>query len=621
MKKWNKNPCSAIIKADYNLCMAKVFDLGGGNMRNKRSGMILACFLFLAVFGSLASLGLKWFLVATYEPETVFSAKPADKEFYENASFFESGEFVLPDSPSVMVVPRSLSVAKSAAEAFSYLNANDYETVVLISSGPSGSFEGRILSSAYPFDTPYGRLESDRALFGQLAKEGLVSPDENIFQIEDGILGQVSFIKKYLPEAKVLPLVIDPSLPDGEVEKLSNRLVEISRAKRSLVLLIDDNARFLGTLLGTIDQSDKDARDVGAAIRTVAAYAKSLRLDFQPLNAGRGNAGKNIACAAAYLTPSTKTDGGLPSPAPEGRVDLLFVGDLMLDRYVRKKMDGAGPSYVLGDLAKEGFFSGYDIVSANLEGAVTDLGEHYPPEQKYDFAFDPYDVAALNEYYFNYFSIANNHISDQGKKGIEETRKNLFSYGFLFSGCVDGQVSSCSATSTLINGRRVALLSFSMVYRSLPEAALLSVIKKAAEDNELVVVNVHWGLEYEHYPAENQRRLASKMAGAGADLIIGHHPHVVQGVEIIGKTPVFYSLGNFVFDQFDSFDTQEELTVAVSFVGERMMIEMIPLRSEKIKLRNLKESEAKSFFNNLAKWSFGSDDFKEGIRNGMLEVQ
>jgi AmmeMemoRadiSam system protein B len=608
--------------------------------KNGRSGLILACFLFLAIFGSLVSLGLKWFLVATHEPEIVFKAEPADKDFYETASSFKKKAVDFSSPPSAIIVPHHLLAADLISETFSNLNGDDYETVILISPNHFDIGEGKILSTAYPFDTPYGRLDSDTKLFRQLAKEGIISPNEDVFTREHGILGEVSFIKKYLPEAKVLPLVLKSTLSDSEADALAERLAMIARAKRALVVLSADFSHYKTSKEAQADDkkslavlSSGDPLLAGGAeidtrpgLRAVMGYARALGDEFLLLNnsnsallANKPDVQETTSYITAYFVRKHR-DGELPPPAQEGRANLLFVGDLMLDRYVKEKMGDQGPSYSLSALAKEGFFSGYDIVSANLEGAVTDLGEHYPPVNKYDFAFDPYDVAALNEYYFNYFSIANNHILDQGKKGLDETRANLSALGFLFSGCSEGQVSSCSATSTLAGGRRIALLSFAAVYRSLPEGQLLSMISKAGEESDLVVVNIHWGIEYEHQALSRQRDLAAKMAAAGADLIIGHHPHVVQGVELIGQTPVFYSLGNFLFDQTDAVNTQEGLAVAVDSSAQSLVLKLLPFKSERIKLRLMNEEETALFLKSLAAWSFGDDAFKKQVESGIINI-
>ena len=121
---------------------------------------------------------------------------------------------------------------------------------------------------------------------------------------------------------------------------------------------------------------------------------------------------------------------------------MMFFGDLMLDRHVGEKIDKYGLDYLLGKLNEGEFTSGYDLVGANLEGATTNNGSHYLPDNAYDFAFSPSLISELKKYNFNFFSLANNHLSDQGKKGIDETYKNLSDIQFNYVGCFDAYLSS-----------------------------------------------------------------------------------------------------------------------------------------------------------------------------------
>lgn len=116
-------------------------------------------------------------------------------------------------------------------------------------------------------------------------------------------------------------------------------------------------------------------------------------------------------------------------------VNLLFFGDMMLDRHVGEKISQNGLDYIFAKLAGEEnrFFTGIDLVSANLEGAVTDVGAHYTPAMAYDFAFAPELINQLKQYNFNFFNLANNHFTDQGSRGVNETRENLSQLGFNYS--------------------------------------------------------------------------------------------------------------------------------------------------------------------------------------------
>lgn len=271
---------------------------------------------------------------------------------------------------------------------------------------------------------------------------------------------------------------------------------------------------------------------------------------------------------------------------PEEAVEpirLLFFGDLMLDRHVGEKIDKYGLDYLLEKLNEDNFSSGYDLVGANLEGAVTNSGEHYRPDNLYDFAFSPDIIRELKKYNFSFFGLANNHLSDQGALGITETYQNLSELGFYYSGCRDAFLSesdnflavsagenqpvltedNCSEIILNIKNKKVALISFSSVYKNVDENEIIQKIKKIKELSDWVIVNVHFGSEYQPQASLSQENLARKMVDNGADIIIGHHPHVSQNYEIYQQKPIFYSLGNFIFDQYFSVETQEGLAVSL----------------------------------------------------------
>jgi poly-gamma-glutamate capsule biosynthesis protein CapA/YwtB (metallophosphatase superfamily) len=104
--------------------------------------------------------------------------------------------------------------------------------------------------------------------------------------------------------------------------------------------------------------------------------------------------------------------------------------------------------------------------------------------------------------------------------------------GFSFSGCRDQMVGDCTTEIIERRGKKIGLAGASMVYGRFDENEFLRKISELASTTDLVIAQVHWGIEYEHYPAKNQTSLAYQIIAAGADLIIGHHPHVVGGAEI-----------------------------------------------------------------------------------------
>ncbi|MDD5071953.1 MAG: CapA family protein [Patescibacteria group bacterium] len=298
---------------------------------------------------------------------------------------------------------------------------------------------------------------------------------------------------------------------------------------------------------------------------------------------------------------------------------MLFLGDLMLDRHVGEKISQKGLSYLFENL-DENFFCGYDIVSANLEGAVTDEGAHYNPVMSYDFAFSPKIISELKKYHFNFFNLANNHFSDQGERGIMETRKNLDNLNFYYSGCPDGQIGDCSGKILEVSGKKIGLAGFSSVYSLVDQGGAGEIIKDLAGKTDLVIVNVHWGEEYKHQFNKIQQKTARNLIDAGADIIIGHHPHVVQGIEIYRGKPIFYSLGNFIFDQYFSSGTQEGLAIGVKITEEKNEFYLFPLKSKLSRPEPMEGQEKEKFFSDLVGWSNLEESREEQVKKGNLVI-
>lgn len=324
------------------------------------------------------------------------------------------------------------------------------------------------------------------------------------------------------------------------------------------------------------------------------------------------------------------------------KIKMLFFGDMMLDRHVGEKINKYSLDFLFAKLASssENLFIGKDIISANLEGAVTENGALYAPNNAYDFAFNPKLIDNLKKYNFNFFTIANNHLADQGERGIIETRNNLDKLGFNYAGCADGQAGECSYKVVKSDSINLGMAGFSLVYnaKKFDIKKAEKIIADLSSSTDLVIVNIHWGVEYEHKFNSIQQNFAHTLIDAGADLIIGHHPHVVQGFEIYKNKPIFYSLGNFIFDQYFSPDTQEELAVAVEWnlnkeptqpslspqkagqadKGRELEISLLPMKSKGSQPELMNSAEKERFFTKFIGWSVINEDHKKEIKEGKI---
>lgn len=258
----------------------------------------------------------------------------------------------------------------------------------------------------------------------------------------------------------------------------------------------------------------------------------------------------------------TEPVGSAPEPAPEpvpqppATVSLVFVGDIMLDR-----VPGAAIAAGADPFASfAGVLQGADLSIGNLECVIATGGQ--PVEKLYVFRCHPRNVPLLAAY-FGALSLANNHSGDYGREAFAEQLELLEAGALPYFG---GGRNLAEAHTPLIverNGIRLALLGYNEVElesfagtEQLPGHAwshddrVVADITAAREQADFVIVYPHWGREYQSEPSERQRELAHKMIDAGADLVVGGHPHVTQTVEYYRDKLIVYSLGNFVFDDF-----------------------------------------------------------------------
>jgi poly-gamma-glutamate capsule biosynthesis protein CapA/YwtB (metallophosphatase superfamily) len=259
-----------------------------------------------------------------------------------------------------------------------------------------------------------------------------------------------------------------------------------------------------------------------------------------------------IASACVLLWAAQAATAGEP-PTP---VRIVFVGDIMLD---------GGPGHIVtngGDpfAAVAPILRDADLTVGNLECAITRDG--HAVDKPYTFK-GPKSALPLLKKYFSAVSLANNHSGDWGKRGFADELTLLQETGLPWFG---GGANEREAHRPLVltaNGRRVALLGYndfpprSFAARSnspgtawLIEKDVVRDIREARRQADIVILFLHWGEELEGTPLLQQQALARRLIDAGADAIIGAHPHVTQTIDWFKGRPVVYSLGNFLFDYF-----------------------------------------------------------------------
>jgi len=299
----------------------------------------------------------------------------------------------------------------------------------------------------------------------------------------------------------------------------------------------------------------------------------------------------------------------------EGNIKIVIGGDVLLDSYVGQLIDSHGNDIIWGDAIS--VLDSADISVVNLENPLSNRGVAEKDKQ-FIFRGKPEYVMALKSAGIDAVTLANNHILDYGEAALFDTMQILNDAGILYAGAGEN-VASASAPVYINKGTiNVALVSSSHVIpfvhwtagENKPGVAsaydpsrVISEVKTASEKADVVVAYLHWGEEQKTHPVEYQKNIARMLIDAGADLVVGSHPHVVQGLEFYKGKLIAYSLGNFVFT--NSF--RDTMLLSVKFSKNEMLeAEIVPcvIKSSKTMLVN-NDEEKQSFFKKLNAISFG----------------
>lgn len=244
-------------------------------------------------------------------------------------------------------------------------------------------------------------------------------------------------------------------------------------------------------------------------------------------------------------------------PASEPTVTLAAVGDVMLDRGIGKRIEEHGIEWPFEQVRDT--LRSADLAFCNLECPLSDRG--IKVSKPICFKADPSYIECLTAAGFDIVSLANNHSMDCSRTGLTETMHYLDKTGIAYTGAGGTPSEAAEPVIVTLKGIRIAFLARnawlpegSWSRPDVPNTAYLdsetieSEVRDAASQADVVIVSLHWGIEYRTHPQPAQVELAHKLIDAGADLIIGHHPHVLQPVEKYHGGVIAYSLGNFLFD-------------------------------------------------------------------------
>lgn len=254
----------------------------------------------------------------------------------------------------------------------------------------------------------------------------------------------------------------------------------------------------------------------------------------------------------------------VPQPPPDvteptKQVTLALVGDILLDSWVGTEIKRQGVDYPWAGV--KDILSSADAAIGNLESPAGVTG--FPIKGKtFTFRARPDTLQGAVNAGIDVLTLANNHILDYGPGALGETLDNLDQYGIARTGAGRNIKEAMTPAIQECGGLKVGVLSFSRVIpypgwvvgpnhpgvaNGWDAKTVLQAIQQADSQVDVLVVSIHWGIELADYPAKDQQNLAKAMVDSGADVILGHHSHCLQGVEVYKEKPILYSMGNFIF--------------------------------------------------------------------------
>lgn len=258
-----------------------------------------------------------------------------------------------------------------------------------------------------------------------------------------------------------------------------------------------------------------------------------------------------------------------------GEAVVTIVGDIMLSRGVQQYLTEYGYDYPYEEVRH--IFLADDLTVGNLECPITRRESAADKTKRFVFRADEENAAALKRAGVDCLNLANNHSMDYLSGGLSDTMEQLKAQGLSFVGAGDNASADPYAVFE-VNGLTIGLFAYSALppegfffHKEKPTISYIGTTNLSrleteikAADCDFNIVYFHWGIEYEPYQSETQERLAKGAIDAGADLVVGAHPHVLQGKELYQGKYIYYSLGNFIFDRQIPPGTDESLILQLT---------------------------------------------------------
>ncbi len=498
------------------------------------------------------------------------------------------------------IIPHHLVASPLISGFFQGIQTQPVDTIILLSPNHHGIGPHDIVTSERGWSTIFGNLDVNKDTVKQLQKNGLVQVYEEVFDTEHGIYGITPFIKQAFPTATIVPLVVRGGITKDTAYALAEEIAALSD-ESTLVLVSSDFSHYLpseeadshdkntiaaltvfdtGAVWAFDDTTDSDSPHSLYILLRVMEKLDATHMDLiantnSAKITGHPEEQRTTSYVTAYFTKKTaKTE--IPTmytyedptriskiKPDSSQFSIIATGDVIPARSVNALVVNAN-DFVLPFKQTAGFLHTADTVFINLESPL--VAGCKTTTEGMSFCGDQRFIQGLTYAGVSVASIANNHAGNYGIDGVRQTVQLLRENRILVTGNGEAAVQT-------VKGKRIGFLGYNTIGHKEEGIAwadpvvLDREIRSLRRNVDVLVVAFHWGVEYVSTPNSAQIDLAHAAVDAGADLVIGNHPHWVQGVEQYKGKFITYAHGNYIFDQMWSQETREGVLGRYTFTG------------------------------------------------------
>jgi len=536
------------------------------------------------------------------------------------------------------VIPHHL-LAKSIIEKFfAELSKENYPQKIVLF-GPdhfnAGAIYGNKLITINTSTTNLGNLAIDNELLNTLARVSSFAFSNYAIKNEHAIMSILPFIRQYFPNAKIIPFLIPAKFSFDETKNVVENLNKILPDNSFILASVDwshnlpqnvadfHDKKSIRVFLNFEEKNFSNIEvDCPQCLYAIRYFAKLRNADnyieIDHKNSQDFLNGEIIDNTTSYFSVLFSKRKTIYEISKYPKKTILFLGNIILDKEVKRLLDKNGLLYPIENIRN--FLRGIDIVIGNLEGFEF-VSPNYTSDSPMRFNFIPGVLNLLRYAKINFVSLANDSTLAKDKDVLVQikellNRKNINYFGDPIS-C--GEENIYKIDNIVLIGLNLIGLNKNFSINCTQEQ-IVKLVKNVKQENpnDFVIVFIHWGEKYRQTSNVTQKELAHLMIDSGADLVIGSHPYFVQEIEQYKGKLIFYSLGNFISDQYFSKETQEGLAVGLELYDNKALIHLFPLGINKNQPYLLDNMKRIKFLENLSLKS--SSALKNQILNGIITI-